>query len=72
MKGHDASTLPKLARAASLDYVPEAVDLPMLDISGTEIRARVAAGKPIRYLVPPAVAEYIAEHRLYLEPEVAG
>jgi len=71
MKGHGISALPGLARAASLGYVPEAVDLPALDISGTQIRARVAAGKPIRYLVPPAVADYIVEHRLYRDPDVS-
>lgn len=38
---------------------------PQLDLSATEIRARVAAGLPIRYLVPDAVAEYIAIHHLY-------
>ena len=71
LKGQDVGALPNLARAASLDYVPEALDMPALDISGTAIRARVAAGKPIRYLVPPAVADYIVEHHLYLDPEVA-
>jgi nicotinate-nucleotide adenylyltransferase len=34
-------------------------------ISSRELRARVAAGHPIRYLVPDAVAAYIAEHGLY-------
>lgn len=35
--------------------------------SATDIRARVAAGKSIRYLVPPAVTAYIGEHHLYRE-----
>ncbi len=35
--------------------------------SATDIRARVAAGKSIRYLVPPAVAAHIGEHHLYRE-----
>ncbi|MEP7379638.1 MAG: nicotinate-nucleotide adenylyltransferase [Chloroflexota bacterium] len=35
--------------------------------SATDIRARAAAGKSIRYLVPPAVAAYIGEHHLYGE-----
>ncbi len=41
------------------------VNLPMLDISSTDIRARVAAGQRIDDLVPPAVARYIDHHRLY-------
>ncbi len=36
-----------------------------IDISATEIRRRVAAGEPIRYLVPEAVAEIIRAQRLY-------
>ena len=38
---------------------------PGLDISGTALRARVAAGRSIRYLVPPTVAAYVREHGLY-------
>ncbi len=38
---------------------------PALDVSASEIRRRVAAGKAIRYLVPVAVEELIAERRLY-------
>jgi nicotinate-nucleotide adenylyltransferase len=41
------------------------VPLPMLDISATDIRARVAQGLPIGSLVPPAVARYIKTHGLY-------
>ncbi len=36
-----------------------------VDISSTELRARVANGLTIRGFVPDAVADYIAEHRLY-------
>jgi nicotinate-nucleotide adenylyltransferase len=41
------------------------VDTPALDISASDCRSRVAAGRPIRYLVPQPVADYIAGHGLY-------
>jgi nicotinate-nucleotide adenylyltransferase len=41
------------------------VPLPMLDISATQVRQRVAAGQDISALVPPEVARYIDSHRLY-------
>ena len=36
-----------------------------VDISATEVRARVKAGRSIRGFVPDAVAAYIAAHGLY-------
>ncbi len=42
-------------------------DAPLLEISGTEIRARLRTGRSIRYLVPDAVRAYIDEHGLYRE-----
>ena len=45
------------------------VPAPELTISSTEIQARVCAGRPIDDLVPPGVAEYIREHRLYKRTE---
>jgi nicotinate-nucleotide adenylyltransferase len=41
------------------------LDAPPLDISASDIQERVRAGLPIDGLVPPVVAEYIAENRLY-------
>jgi nicotinate-nucleotide adenylyltransferase len=40
-------------------------DMPRLDISSSLIRRRAAAGQPLRYLVPDAVAEYIVSEGLY-------
>jgi nicotinate-nucleotide adenylyltransferase len=44
---------------------PVFFDMPRLDISSSQIRRRVAQGRPIRYLVPDPVAEQIARGRLY-------
>lgn len=38
---------------------------PLRSESASEVRARIVAGGPWQPLVPPAVAGYIAEHRLY-------
>jgi nicotinate-nucleotide adenylyltransferase len=43
-------------------------DMPRIDISSSSIRRRVAEGRPVRYLVPDAVAEAIAEQGLYRQP----
>jgi nicotinate-nucleotide adenylyltransferase len=39
--------------------------VPGIEISSSELRARVKAGQPIRYLTPPKVEAYILEHGLY-------
>ena len=40
-------------------------DMPRIDVSSTLIRRRVAAGLPVRYLVPDAVATHIEREGLY-------
>ncbi len=40
-------------------------EMPRVDVSSSLVRRRVAEGRPIRYLVPDAVADYIGAHGLY-------
>ncbi|HEY72677.1 MAG: nicotinic acid mononucleotide adenylyltransferase [Chloroflexi bacterium] len=41
------------------------LDAPRLDIASSDLRRRVCAELPLRYLVPPPVECYIREHHLY-------
>ena len=41
-----------------------------LNLSSSEISLRVREGRSIRYLVPDAVADYIAAHGLYVREKV--
>jgi nicotinate-nucleotide adenylyltransferase len=51
---------------AHIARVPhQMVSLPMMDVSSTEVRRRVAAGEPIADLVPDSVASYIERRGLY-------
>jgi nicotinate-nucleotide adenylyltransferase len=51
------------------EHLPEdtvtLVEVPAMAISSSDCRARVAAGKPIWYLVPDGVVQYIAKRGLY-------
>ena len=41
------------------------LEMPRIDISATEVRRRARQGKPIRYLVPDKVANFIGAQSLY-------
>ncbi|MFH1381674.1 MAG: nicotinate-nucleotide adenylyltransferase [Chloroflexota bacterium] len=52
--------IPGLSRSLVL------LDKPVIDISASDVRGRVAGGLPIGQLVPRSVGEYIKQHKLYL------
>jgi nicotinate-nucleotide adenylyltransferase len=74
---HEAAEIPRLAKVAAFARpgappprgpgIWRTVAVPAIDISATEVRERVRAGRPIRWLVPEAVARYVAAERLYLD-----
>ena len=41
------------------------VEIPAMAISSTDCRARAAAGRPVWYLVPDGVVQYITKNALY-------
>jgi nicotinate-nucleotide adenylyltransferase len=66
--GYDADLgADDVSRGVPLPAV-ESMAVPALAISSSDIRARVASHRPIRYLLPEAVAAYIEKNGLYVEP----
>ena len=43
----------------------EVLEIPALAISSTDVRERAAAGKPLWYLVPDGIVQYISKYQLY-------
>jgi nicotinate-nucleotide adenylyltransferase len=43
----------------------ERVEAPLLEVSSSDVRRRLSSGLSVRYLVPDAVADYIAKRELY-------
>ena len=55
-------------KAAMAELPPEAlslVEVPALAISSTDCRKRAEKGRPIWYLVPDGVVQYVTKRRLY-------
>lgn len=55
------------------DHLPEGVvtlvEVPAMAISSTDCRRRVAEGRPVWYLVPDGVVQYISKRRLYRDAD---
>jgi nicotinate-nucleotide adenylyltransferase len=54
----------KVGRLPGADRI-RYLDMPLMQVSSSTIRRRVAEGLPIRYLVPDKVADYIGANGLY-------
>jgi nicotinate-nucleotide adenylyltransferase len=54
----------KIARLKGSERV-RYLDMPLMQVSSSAIRSRVATGRPVRYLVPDRVASYVLAHGLY-------
>lgn len=58
--GYEQAAVP-----AGFEKYMEFADTPLIDLSSTDIRERIRAGRPVRYMAPPAVLEIIEERGLY-------
>lgn len=54
--------------SVSLPWPAETVAVSRIDVSSTEVRNRMAEGRPIRYLVPDGVLRVIEREDLYRTP----
>lgn len=65
------ATIVMVTRPGAEDGAPppgwtwERVETPRLEVSSTDLRARVVDGRPLDYLLPPAVIDTIDERHLY-------
>ncbi len=57
-----------LALEADFPLRLQLVHAPLVDIASRDLRARIAQGRSVRYLVPRAVEAYVAEKGLYRCP----
>jgi nicotinate-nucleotide adenylyltransferase len=71
-EGADREAVREALAPLGADGRLEFFDMPRVDVSSSEIRRRVAAGRSVRYLVPEAVAEYVAGQGLYRARVAAG
>lgn len=63
--GHYAGDFNTRFDARLFPYDCKILDIPILPVSSTEIRGRIASGKSFEYLLPHSVCNYIKENNLY-------
>lgn len=63
--GYDLSRFQQQIESSRLQV--DLMEVPALAISSTDIRARILDRRPVRYLLPEAVAAYMVKNRLYEE-----
>jgi nicotinate-nucleotide adenylyltransferase len=62
----DFAAIRHLVTATRLDEIREhQVEMPIIELSSTEIRQRVESGSSIRFRTPRAVEKFIETQRLY-------
>jgi nicotinate-nucleotide adenylyltransferase len=69
--GVDGRRIERVLSDLGADHAPGSLEMPEIGVSSTMVRDRVAAGRPIRWLVPEAVADLIIARGLYRESVVA-
>jgi len=62
--GFDLTRLSGVLPASYLEQI-SLLTGPGVDISSTHLRQRVREGRPVRYLIPEPVEDYVRKHRLY-------
>ena len=71
----ELAKLVALSRGDKAEPLPEGVErvtTRRIDVSSTEIRSRLAAGKPVRGFVAESVERFISAAKLYASPNAAG
>ncbi|MEX2174020.1 MAG: nicotinate-nucleotide adenylyltransferase [Pirellulaceae bacterium] len=65
----DLEVLSAFVSSARLDEIRRTqVEMPIVELSSTDLRQRAASGHSLRYRTPRAVEQYIQTHGLYQEP----